>query len=66
MATIMKEDNEVVVYTKGSPEKIVSMCNLSSEDKYKIELEIFKSQEQAMRVIAFAHKVIKEVIDFKN
>ena len=66
MTTIIQDDNEVVVYTKGSPEKIVSMCDLSGEEKYKIELEIFKSQEQAMRVIAFAHKIIKEIHDFKD
>ena len=63
MTTVVRNDKETVAYVKGSPEKIISMCKLDNDDKYNIELEIFKSQEKAMRVIGFAHKILKGDIE---
>ncbi len=59
MTTVIEKDGETIAYVKGSPEKIISMCRMDSATKYQIELEIFKSQEKAMRVIAFAHKILQ-------
>lgn len=64
MTTVIKNKIETVAYVKGSPEKIISMCQMDSDIKYNVESEIFKSQEKAMRVIAFAHKILKG--DIKN
>ncbi len=58
MTTLLKNGKDLIAYTKGSPEKIISMCKLTADEKYNIELEIFNSQEKAMRVIALAHKVL--------
>lgn len=62
MTTVVKNKKETVAYVKGSPEKIISMCKMDSTKKYEVESEIFKSQEDAMRVIAFAHKILKDDI----
>jgi Ca2+-transporting ATPase len=52
MTTVVND----VVYTKGSPEKILALCSISDEERAAAEREIIKFQEQAARVIAFAHK----------
>lgn len=56
MTTVVKIDNETVVFSKGSPEKIMSICSMSDDEKKFIEDEIEKFQNEAKRVIAFAHK----------
>lgn len=66
MTTIIEKDESLCVYSKGSPEKIISMCDISKEKKRDIELEIIRYQEKACRVIAFAHKCISNVSDFES
>ncbi|WP_300368806.1 calcium-translocating P-type ATPase, PMCA-type [Brachyspira sp.] len=58
MTTVVKIDNETIVFTKGSPEKIMSMCIIKDDDKKCIEEAIEKFQDEAKRVIAFAHKKV--------
>lgn len=57
MTTVAEIDNEIIVFTKGSPEKIISMCSIKDEDRKYIEEAIEKFQNEAKRVIAFAHKI---------
>lgn len=56
MTTIIGTEEEAYAYTKGSPEKIISMCKINEENKKEVEKEIEKYQNKAYRVIAFAHK----------
>lgn len=56
MTTIVDDDDNICAYTKGSPEKILSMCNINSKELKEIQNQIIKYQEKACRVIAFAHK----------
>ena len=56
MTTLLKHGNSVRIYTKGSPEKILSMCVLSSEKRLAAEKAIADFQSRAARVIAFAHR----------
>lgn len=63
MTTIAKINGEMFAYTKGSPEKILSMCNLKESEIKDIEKNIIKFQEDAKRVIAFAHK---KILDNEN
>ncbi|MEG1836929.1 MAG: calcium-translocating P-type ATPase, PMCA-type [Synergistaceae bacterium] len=58
MTVITKNGNDCTVYTKGSPEKILSMCDISNENKIDIEEKIANFQRLSGRVIAFAHKSI--------
>ena len=70
MTTLACKGDGVTVYSKGSPEKILSLCLLDLAQKEKFEKEMTRFQEKAARVIAFAHREItpsemeKEGIDF--
>ena len=55
----------LLVYTKGSPEKILSMCVLPDDRRAEIEAAIRGYQEKACRVIGFAHKTQPAVADFE-
>lgn len=66
MTTIIEKNNEICAYTKGSPEKIISMCNIEIEKREEIEKEIVRCQEKAFRIIAFAHKKINKIFDFES
>lgn len=56
MTSVVSVDGGYTVYTKGSPECILSMCQLSEDQKAHIEQKIESCQKKAMRVIAFSHK----------
>lgn len=62
MTTVAEIDGEYLVFTKGSPEKIISMCNIN-EEKKDIEKAIEKFQDEAKRVIAFAHKTVSSSVE---
>ena len=58
MTTVVRDGGEYVVYTKGSPEKILSLCDISAEERAAAEAAITGLQERARRVLAFAHKTV--------
>lgn len=68
MSTIVEEDGINRIYTKGSPEKIISLCskiiiNNRVQDfpehlKEKVTAQITEFQKEAKRVLGFAHKDI--------
>lgn len=58
MTTVVRRENCFEVYTKGSPEKILSLCNVPEEERQKYEAEIVGLQKRARRVLAFAHKEV--------
>ena len=60
MTTCVRAEDGFAVYTKGSPEKILSLCNIDEEEHEKIEGEIMGLQKRARRVLAFAHKNVSE------
>lgn len=66
MTTVVRGENGYTVYTKGSPEKILSMCSLDAAEKQKYEEQITAFQEKACRVIGFAHKNIDSCPDFET
>lgn len=59
MTTIASINGHTTVYTKGSPEKIFSMCNIDDNTMKNIQSKIMGYQEKAQRIIAFAHKDIE-------
>lgn len=63
MTTVVECDDKAVAYSKGSPEKILSMCGVSSEELRFAEAAITSFQERACRVIAFAHK---DIVSYEN
>ncbi len=66
MTTITKEENKYIAYSKGSPEKILAMCNIGDIEAKEIESKIIDFQEKACRVIAFAHKEISSISNIDN
>lgn len=67
MTTVSNVDGKIISYVKGSPEAIFSMCApLSDLQRREIERHIMTVQEKAMRVIAFAHKELDSMQDYKN
>lgn len=66
MTTVVRGENGYIVYTKGSPEKILSMCSLDAAEKQKYEEQITAFQKKACRVIGFSHKNIETCPDFET
>jgi Ca2+-transporting ATPase len=50
MTTVVRVNGAEITYVKGSPEKIMALCN-----NFSAEGEIRSHQEKACRIIAFAH-----------
>ena len=68
MTTVIKENELYKAYSKGSPEKIISLCDkiiinnkiepFTDVMKQKINNEIVKMQQEAKRILAFSHNDI--------
>ena len=54
MGHVWKIDNEIIIAAKGSPEKILTICNISEEQKKNIDNKISEMSKQGLRVIAVA------------
>ena len=76
MTTIINEDDKLIVYTKGSPEKILSLCDkiiinneiidFTEDIKNKITNNIETFQAEAKRILAFSHKEISSYEKFND
>ncbi len=58
MTTVVKKNGSLVAFIKGAPEKVLDMCEMSADEKRRIERDLAEKQAQAKRVIAFAHGVV--------
>lgn len=52
MGHVWQHDNEIIIAAKGSPEKILSICNLNETEKKSVEEKIEEMSKQGLRVIA--------------
>ncbi|MEN9918039.1 MAG: hypothetical protein RL662_475 [Bacteroidota bacterium] len=77
MATIVNSPslNKRILYIKGAPEIIMGKCDTIeiptgekplSEFKESIEKQLLKYQNQAMRTLGFAYKVVDETFSIKS
>ncbi|MEA5003882.1 MAG: calcium-translocating P-type ATPase, PMCA-type [Christensenella sp.] len=66
MTTIVSEDAKNIAYTKGSPEKVLAMCEMDEAHKRRIEADMLAYQEKSCRVIAFAHKELAAMEDYES
>jgi Ca2+-transporting ATPase len=66
MTTISKVDGKIISYVKGSPESVFAMTGLTATQKAEINRFITATQEEAKRVIAFAHKELASMGDFEE
>ena len=64
MGHVWRRDGDIVIATKGSPERILSICNLENSDREYIEEKITAMAKEGLRVIgvATAHMNNKEEI----
>lgn len=56
MATLTASD---MVYVKGAPEIILSLCDLTDSDKQRFSSQLLDYQNSAMRTLALAYKKIQ-------
>ncbi|MDR0308122.1 MAG: calcium-translocating P-type ATPase, PMCA-type [Chitinispirillales bacterium] len=65
MTTIVRTPCGLTAFSKGSPEKILSMCDISESDVKEALKQITSFQEKAHRVIAFSHRTVSAYNDFE-
>ena len=64
MTRVVKMDGKIMAYMKGSPERIIEKCINVDETKAKELADLMASfQEQAGRLIAFAHRELESYND---
>lgn len=66
MGHVWKREEGTIVAAKGSPEKILSICNLNNEERKKIEDKIYNMSSKGLRVIAVAKMDINDKEEIKN
>jgi Ca2+-transporting ATPase len=54
MGHVWRRNNEIVIAAKGSPERILTICNLSGKDLSIVEEKIVEMSKEGLRVIAVA------------
>ncbi|WP_303868579.1 cation-translocating P-type ATPase [Acetobacterium wieringae] len=52
MGHVWYHDDEIIIAAKGSPERILTICDLSSEERLVVDDKILEMSEQGLRVIA--------------
>ncbi len=66
MTTVVKNQESTAVYTKGSPEKVLTFCSIAADALDAANQQIASYQRKAGRVIAFAHKKVEDRSLAKN
>ncbi len=66
MTTVLSSGAGYVAYSKGSPEKILSMCALFDDERKEIGERIVSFQRAACRVLAFSHKEFRVPFNFEK
>lgn len=59
MTICLRQRDGYLILSKGSPEKIRSISNLTEEENDAMQQQERKWQQEAKRVLAFAHKFVK-------
>ncbi len=66
MGHVWKNDGEIVVAAKGSPESIINLCNITPEDRLVIEEKMGDFSKQGLRVIAVGEMVLNNESDIPD
>jgi len=59
MAHVWRNGNEIIVAAKGSPERVLTICEISSDERKAAEDKIYEMSKQGLRVIAVGQMVIQ-------
>ena len=61
MATVVESDGKRILYVKGAPEIVFRMCkDTNGVTKQEVDAQLLEYQNQAMRTLGFAYKVLSE------
>lgn len=62
MATVISRDNQRILYVKGAPEMVLSLCSTVVADtpRESINSQLAQYQAQAMRTLGFAYKILND------
>ncbi len=66
MTTVHKTDSKLIAYSKGAPEKILSLCKMGDKEKNKILKIVEGMGKEGLRVLAFARKDVKGKLDLES
>lgn len=61
MATVVRSGSRRILYVKGAPEIVYGMCSdKSGTTKEQIDAQLLEYQNQAMRTLGFAYRILDE------
>jgi Ca2+-transporting ATPase len=60
MGHVWKRDGKILVAAKGSPERILTLCDLTDAERKSAELKILEMSKKALRVIAVAEMMVDD------
>jgi Ca2+-transporting ATPase len=66
MSVVVAADGRERVFTKGAPEEVLSNCRLDEAKKQAIRAQVSDMAAQAMRVLALAHRPLKDGEDGRS
>jgi Ca2+-transporting ATPase len=66
MGHVWKNGYNIVVAAKGSPERVLTICNMTAEEKTTTEAKIIEMSKQGLRVIAVGQMKVNTVEDIPN
>lgn len=61
MGHVWKRQDSIIVAAKGSPERILTLCNLTSDERKLAEEKIVEMSQKALRVIAVAKMKVDDL-----
>lgn len=66
MGHVWARNDKIILAAKGSPERILTLCDIDGDSKHKIQNEIDKMSSEGLRVIAVAYMDILSKQDIPN
>jgi Ca2+-transporting ATPase len=66
MGHVWKNDNNIVIAAKGSPERILAICKLTSNERKIAENRIVEMSKQGLRVIAVGQMMLNTINDIPD
>lgn len=66
MGHVWKNGNNIVIAAKGSPERILTICKLTANDRKIVENRVTEMSKQGLRVIAVGQMMLNTINDIPD
>lgn len=66
MGHVWEMDNNIIIAAKGSPERILTICNLTANDRKIVKNKILEMSKQGLRVIAVGQMILNNISDIPS